>query len=271
MRWLVVVLAVACSAPQHHPPMPADNTAPTWFRGVWKREWMKRGDAAPEETRIVRDVQTPSIYGSVRIPLARPKITARSFAELDDAQLHVLLEQKGFAGTAMFAGSVATWRHDIDFEPPGDTDTARLSQRTPTTVLEEALDGGFSELWWNLAPGETRFLGIEERRAGRALQVLSVVGDHFVYARNRPHDLPPADSLMALAAGKSRAEIVALLGCEVSYGRVHGGAVPWEIVHSTLPWREGTSLDAAAVRAAGKELVSTFAAEDLAIMFAGAR
>ena len=167
--------------------MPADNTAPIWFRGVWKREWMKDGASAPLEDRIVRDVQTPSIFGSVRVPLSRPKISAKSFDELDDAQLHALLEQKGFAGTATFAGHVATWRHDIDFRPPNDVDTARISQQTATMVLEEGLDGSFSELWWNLAPGETRFLGIEERRNGRVEQILSVVGDHFVYARNRAH------------------------------------------------------------------------------------
>jgi hypothetical protein len=263
MRWLLI-LVVACSSPQHS--MPADNTAPIWFRGVWKREWMKDGASAPLEDRIVRDVQTPSIFGSVRVPLSRPKISAKSFDELDDAQLHALLDQKGFAGTATFAGAVATWRHDIDFRPPNDVDTARISQQTATMVLEEGLDGGFSELWWNLAPGETRFLGIEERRNGRVEQILSVVGDHFVYARNRAHDLPRADSLAALAEGKSRAEIIALLDCEFSYGLVHGGAAPWVIVHSTLPWREGVSLDTAKVRAAGIVIVNTFEPDDLAIM-----
>jgi hypothetical protein len=37
-------------------------------------------------------------------------------------------------------------------------------------------------------------------------------------------------------------------------------------VHSTLPWREGVSLDTAKVRAAGIVIVNTFEPDDLAIM-----
>ena len=265
MRAFALLALVACSSPQHA--TMSDNTAPIWFRGVWKREWEKDGKSPPTEDRIVRDVQTPSIFGSVRIPLARPKITATSFAELDDAQLAALLEQKGFAGTATFKGDVAVWRRDIDFRPPNTPDTARLSQASPTTVLEVALDGESSELWWNLAPGETRFIGIEDRKGERLERLLAVVGDHFVYARNRAKDLPRAESLAALAQGKSRAEIVELLDCELSYGFVRGGAQPWVIVHSTIPWREGQVLDVDEIHQDGRVILDTFDTGDSDAMF----
>ena len=243
--------------------MTDDNTAPTWFRGVWKREWEKSGTAPPSEDRIVRDVQTPSVFGSVRIPLSRPSITATSFDQLDDAQLHALLEQKGFAGIATFKDRVALWDHAIDFRPPtGSPDTARLTQQSPTTVLEEGLDGDFSELWWNLAPNDGRYLGIQVKRDGRVDRMLAVVGDHFVYARNRARDLPRAESLAVLAAGFTRAQLIEVLDCEFSYGYVHGGRAPWVIVHSTLPWREGKSIDIASLVADGTVIVNTFSVDD---------
>lgn len=267
MKTAALLVLVACSAPQQTSPS-ADRTAPTWFRGVWKLEWARDGNEPPTQPLVVRDVQSPTLYGSVRIPKTRPTITAQSFDELTDAEIEALLAQRGFAGSATFDNGVAVWAHDIDFQPRNHPDTARLTPKTPTIVSEKGLDGTWEEMWWNLAPAETRFLAVETTRDGRVEAVFVVVGDHFHYARNRRRELPTGTSLAAIAAGKSRAEIIELLDCELSYGRVHGGRVPWEIVHSTLPWRESKSLDAAAARAGGTELLNTFAPEDLAIMFA---
>lgn len=231
--------------------------APPWFRGVWKREWIRHaGD--PFEDRIVRDVQTPSVFGSVRIPLDRPHVS--SFAHATDDELRALCMQKGFAGIATFDGDIATWHHAIDFQPP-ETDTARIVAQGPSTVLEEGLDGEFAELWWNLAPNEERFLGIEVTRDQRVHELLAVAGDHFVYARNRARDLPPGESLIAIA--QTREQMIDVLDCELSYGHVRGGRVPWEVRFSTLPWREGQRVDFAAVHGAGTVLVNTFSEADL--------
>jgi hypothetical protein len=235
--------------------------APPWFRGAWKREWIRYGEAPPFEDRIVRDVQTPSVFGSVRIPLDRPHV--RSFADATDDELRALLAQKGFAGIATFEGDVATWHHAIDFQPP-DLDSARISQHGPNTVLEEGLDGEFAELWWNLAPNDARFLGIEVMRGERVHELLAVAGDHFVYARNRPHELPLADSLAALAT--DRARMIELLDCELSYGNVRGARVAWEVRYSTLPWREGETIDVTDMHAHGTVLVNTFTNDDLAMI-----
>jgi hypothetical protein len=237
--------------------------APPWFRGAWKREWI-RYDGEPFEDRIVRDVQTPSVFGSVRIPIDRPQVS--SFADADDAQLRALLAQKGFAGIATFDGDIATWHHAIDFQPPEAPDTARILQRGPSTVLEEGLDGSFAELWWNLAPNDSRFLGVEVTRDDRVSELLAVVGDHFVYARDRARDLPPAESLAALAT--TRAQMIELLDCELSYGYVRGGRRPWQIAYSTLPWREGQAIDFVRLHANGTLLVNTFTEEDLRALVA---
>lgn len=240
MHLLVLVLAACASTTGGH-------AAPGWFVGAWKREWVRPKGRAPLEGSWVRDLQTPTVFGSVRIPLARPAFpNATSFDDLDDAQLAALVAQSGgFSGTASFDHDVATWRHDVDFQPPDTPDVGRLTRNSPSTVLEDDPDGSYSELWWRMSSGDGRYLGIVVRRAGRVERILTVVGDHFVYARNRAHDLPPAESLAALVASThaTRAQIIEMVDCELSYGLVHGGRLPWEIRHSTLPWREGKSLD----------------------------
>ena len=233
------------------PPSPTLRTAPPWFVGAWKREWMRPRGGTACETSIVRDLQTPSVFGSVRIPIHRPAFPrAQSFADLDDAQLAVLLTQRGgFAGTASFVGenatSIATWNHEIDFQPRNGVDAARLTQTGPTTVLEESLDGTFDELWQSVPGGEGNCLGLKITRAGRVERMLIVVGDHFVYARNRTRDLPDAPSLTELVATThaTRAQIIEMLDCELSYGLVRSGRVAWEVRLSTQPWREGEALE----------------------------
>ena len=233
------------------PPSPTLRTAPPWFVGAWKREWMRPRGGTACETSIVRDLQTPSVFGSVRIALDRPAfVGANSFADLDDAQLAVLLTQRGgFAGTASFVGenatSIATWNHEIDFQPRNGVDAARLTQTGPTTVLEESLDGTFDELWQSVPGGDGNCLGLKITRAGRVERMLIVVGDHFVYARNRTRDLPDAPSLTELVATThaTRAQIIEMLDCELSYGLVRSGRVAWEVRLSTLPWREGRVLE----------------------------
>jgi len=251
-RWVSLpLLVVGCAArqPADRPSSVEGSTVPAWFLGVWKRDWVQRRGEPPFENKIVRDLQTPIVYGSVRIPLDRPDLSrARSFADLSDAELDALAKQRGgFSGSTSVQGDVAHWRHDIDFQPPmpGREDVGRLVRVSPAVVHEHALDDSEMEAWWSLSTGDGRFLGITVARAGRVEHILSVAGDHFVYARNRARDLAPADSLPELIAktGADRAAIVGYLDCELSYGRVRGGRIPWEIVHSTLPWRERQSLD----------------------------
>ncbi len=79
----------------------------------------------------------------------------------------------------------------------------------------------------------------------RVHEILSVAGDHYIYARNRPFDLPMADSLAALIEKEhyTREQLIAVLDCEVSHGFVLGGRQPWEVQFSTIPFKEGKPLD----------------------------
>lgn len=219
---------------------------PKWLQGAWRRDWIQEGKVK-SNTLDVHYLQTPTYFADIRIPKDRPRFsTANSFADLSDQQLRLLTRQSGFTGRTTLEGTVATWQHDIEFQPSdGTPDKGRLERISPDRMHEHGLDGSYVESWRSLTDGQGRFLVIRVQRSGRLQRTLVVVGNQFVYVRNRVKDLPISPSLDALikATSATREQIVEYLDCEISVGRVRGGYVPWEIVQSTLPWREGRRLD----------------------------
>jgi hypothetical protein len=219
---------------------------PPWLQGAWTRNWIER-KGTRTDSLDVHYLQTASFFADVRFPRDRPKFPhAASFADLTDADLLLLAKQRGFAGFTTVEGLVATWHHEIDFQPTdGTDDVGRLERVDDSHMLEHALDGSYLESWRTLGSVGNRFLAVRDERAGRLGRLLVVAGDYFLYVRNRPKDLPVADSLDALISTThaTRAQIVEYLDCEFSAGRVRGGSAPWEIQQSTLPWREGKHLE----------------------------
>src|SRR5689334_23148683 len=89
---------LGCHAAPPGRPLPAASAPlPSWFVGVWQRDWIRRREQPSDASKIVRWVQTPSAFGDLRIPAARPRIAARSIDELTDEDIRVLAEQSGFA------------------------------------------------------------------------------------------------------------------------------------------------------------------------------
>jgi len=192
-------------------------------------------------------LQTPSAFADVRIPKDRPSFShARSFADLSDGDLRLLARQRGFVGHTTIDGDVATWHHELDFQPDTAADIGRLEQIDAWRMFEHGLDESYIEAWRSVSRGDGRFVVVRvEQPDGRLDRLLVVVGDYFTYARNRAKDLPPAESLDSLIASThpTRDQLVNYLDCELSTGRVRSGRVAWEIQHSTLPWREGRHLE----------------------------
>lgn len=227
--------------------MPTDvATLPSWFPGVWTRQWIER-EGVRTDLFDVHYLQTSSLFGDVRIPRDRPSFAhARSFADLTDSELLLLAKQRAFAGTTTVDGVLATWHHEIDFQPPGSSpDIGRLERVDDVHMLEHATDSSYIESWRSVDNGAGRFLALRVERAGRLDRLLLIVGEHFIYVRNRSADLPPAASLDSLISTThaSRAQIASYLDCEFSTGVVRGGTQSWVIQQSTLPWREGKRLD----------------------------
>jgi hypothetical protein len=263
---------------------------PGWLRGVWTRDWIERRGARTDLFEI-HYLQTPTAFGDMRVPRDRPSFAhASSFADLSDAELMLLAKQRGFAGHTTSVGDIATWHHEIDFQPADTSaDAGRLELIDDSHMREHALDSSYVEAWRSLSTGDGRFLTLSEERGGRTRRVLLVAGDRFLYVRNREHDLPAAESIDSLvrATKPSRAQIIEYLDCEFSYGRVRGRTSPWTIEQSTIPWREGKRLefvDELVLGNAGNRVslrngsadtlvvkVNTFPRDDLAALFAVAR
>jgi hypothetical protein len=210
--------------------------------GAWQRDWISRHGGAPDTSVTVRYVQTPSMFGDVRIRGDRAALAgAASFADLSDDQLLALAKQNGFAGYTTVDGANATWHHEIDFQPSdGSADIGRIELSGNGTMFEHALDESYVESWSALGGGDGPFLAVKVVRGDRAEHVLAVAHDHFVYARARVTALPAADSIIDAIARThaTREAIIGFLDCEISYGNTRG----WNIVHSTLPWQEGKRL-----------------------------
>jgi hypothetical protein len=241
---------------------------PNWLWGEWSRDWILRGKLK-SSTLDVHYLQTPTYFADIRIPKARPGFSAvKSFADLTDQQLRLLAGQNGFTGRTTLAGTVATWSDEIAFQPSdGTPDSGRLNRRRPDGMHEIGLDGSYTESWRRSSDGSGQYLVIRVEHAGRLLRSLVVVGNRFVYVRNRAKDLQTASSLETLieTTKATREEIVSYLDCEFSIGRVRGGSVPWEIQQSTLPWREGHHLDFVeelSVRDGGAALVPSAVGDD---------
>jgi hypothetical protein len=251
--WLALAIAAAlgCSTnayPTLAQPLVsnASPALPSWFTGVWTREWIER-KGVRNDLFDVHFLQTPSLFGDMRIPRDRPAFAqAKSFTDLTDADLLQLARQRGFTGSTTVSDARATWHHEVDFQPPDSAeDIGRIERIDDAHMFEHAVDSSYIESWRSLSGGDGRFLAVRVERAGRLDRVLLVAGDHFLFVRNREKDLPMAESLDSLivATRATRAQIIEYLDCEFSAGRVHGGGVSWEIRRSTLPWREGQHLD----------------------------
>jgi hypothetical protein len=271
LGFALFVVGAACNAGA---PVPSERYGtnvdpPIWLQGVWTRDWIeKRG--VRSNTLDVHYLQTPTYFADMRIPRDRSGVVAaKSFADLTDEQVRSLTRQIGFTGRTTVEGMVATWQHDIDFQPSdGTPDTGRLERFPADQMREHGLDGSYIEAWRSLRDGKGRFLVVRVEHSGRLSRALVVVGNQFIYVRNRAKDLPSAASLEALieATHPSREQMVAYLDCEFSTGRVRGGRVPWEIEQSTLPWREGHHLEFVeqiSTSAGGSTLVPREAGDDV--------
>ncbi len=229
------------------------QSVPSWLAASWQRLWViNNNQGPPKDTVNVRNIQTPTLFGDCRIPKDRPAFPdAKSLADLTDAQLKTLYAQEGFSGYTTVEGYIITWHHEIGYQPPdGTIDIGRFEILGGRNVLEHGVQAVYLEHWWRLEQSGRDFLGVKVmRKLGdgrqRVHEILSVSGDHFIYARNRDFDLPMANSLADLIKQEkySRKQILAVLDCEVSHGFVLGGRCPWEVQFSTLPFKENKPLD----------------------------
>jgi hypothetical protein len=183
-------------------------------------------------------LQTGSLYADLRQPPAPADKRATP---------QQLALQQGFAGELEVQGEVLTWHRWLDFQPPsGIADVGRVHFENGQ-LIEEGVLASYREVWERAAAASDDRLALAlqsecadggEWRARHG--VLVVLGEFFMFA------LDPGLRLArggALQSGRAGAFAVFRLDCEISFG-VRRGRVPWEILRSTLPTREGMSLPA---------------------------
>jgi len=223
------------------------NRAPEWLTGVWERKALWIEGAEPDYSTRVFYVQTPTLYGDIRIPESRTDVpNANSFEDLADNQLEELAVQEGFAGHVETVDDVVTWHREIDFQPPSEIPDVGRCRVDKPYMIETGIHIDYSEKWLRIDDGNGQFLAMHSDGDGSEIadQILVVAGNHFLYARGRKYEMEPMKSFSHLLQSKvfNREQVIGYLDCEFSYGRIRGGKKPWEISLSTLPFKEGKLL-----------------------------
>jgi hypothetical protein len=226
------------------------------LKGLWQRSLLRWPDGRRDTTTSVRWLQGPGLYIDLRQPLGRPDFASvRSLADVGEAQIAWMVRQEGFAGRLGFDGVYFEWGRDIDLQPKGVySDCGRLWYENDY-VVEEGRDIPYIEHWHRQIEGDESLcaaMRLESADDGR-IGFIARVGDMFMYSRGRAMAMPDHPDLgICVQAAATRAERLDLLDCEISFGHVRAGQ--WRIEHSSLPFREGATLEPQSV---GRQILQT--------------
>lgn len=224
---------------------------PDHYLGVWQRLSLENAAGVDTATRVYW-LQTPLLHADIRVPANRPDFRGKhGLQDLTLNELKQLARQHGFAGVTQVADDICEWYRRIDYQPPnGGRDIGRMAFNADR-IVEDGLESSYREVWQRLpdSTGETIALRFLEEHASGGLAVprkgyLVASGDYFIFVRNRVAPLPESSSLALLleVPALTQDQIIAMLDCEISFGRHVGGCMLWEIQLSTLPFREGQAL-----------------------------
>lgn len=225
--------------------------------GIWRRDSIEYADGTHDRSLEVFWGQTSEWFVDIRIPHARPAMTARDFAELSKDDAAALALQRGFAGRLKRQADRFAWIRHIDFQPPtGRPDEAIVrieGDRLLETGTPDAVLGiPYTERYTRICPAQTCRVALtldlqrSRPRASEVFQasVLLLLDDYFMLAQDRRASLPvqATGGLSALIAGfQPGPDSAQLLDCELAIGRLRVGDTPWHVDLSTLPWQQGSS------------------------------
>lgn len=207
---------------------------PPEYIGLWRREGIEINGEWDTDTRVYW-LQTGSLYADIRIPPDRPGFDGVStLADCTPEQLRWLAGQEGFAGCLHVDGDTCRWERALDYQPPGLPDIGRMRFDAGDALTEEGVLAEYREQWRRVDPGPGR---LAVMLSGDRPGLLVAVGDWFLAAVGRK---TPLKGVSLRDAGAN--SLNEHLDFELSLGRIRGGGIPWEIVLSTLPYREGEPL-----------------------------
>jgi len=224
------------------------TTVPSRYLGVWQRTLLEQ-QGTQDTTTLVLWLQTAQRHADIRIPASRPDFAAcASLVDCSNEQLRWLSTQQGFAGVTEVRGKVCEWRREMDFQPTtGSRDIGEMVFADENTLLETGIESTYFEIWKKV---EQSHLSIsihqvygKNRHGVAARAQLLKAGNQFVYIRPRSVSLPPAIDLLAAIdrENPNRDMLMDWLDFEISFGVLTDDG-EGRIQHSTLPFREGSSI-----------------------------
>lgn len=224
--------------------LPINNTdVPESYVGAWR----KRSNAERAFW-----LQSHRLHASLTIPANRPDFSGRqSWADFSDAELMCLAHQGGVAGACIAQGDILHRRRQIDYLPRRGEPYLRRMQRDGMRLADATLDGRDACVWDLMADAQQEIVALRFQDAGigqdsddQRKGYLLVIGDYFLFVRDRVVFTQQAESLAVLAEckGLDRAQLIELLDFEISFGTRPAGDAPWLIRLSTIPYREGRPL-----------------------------
>lgn len=224
--------------------------------GCWRRSWIEFADGERDDTTIVIWLQTASLMVDVRLPADRADLDCRrGLGDCTIADMRVLAASDASSGFTEcgpvttnsdgLRSATASWHtrgHGVNFQPVSAFPEPGLMTWSDdaTVMFERAPSGAYTEEW-RLVPGSRDPLFVASLDSGsmyRGGEIAVLVRDRVVPIP-RPARLP--ELLDEYAGDRTTQE--ALLDCEFSVARLTDRG--WMIFASTLPWKEGTVIDAA--------------------------
>jgi hypothetical protein len=231
-----------------------NQTVPDHMIGCWIRRCIQFADGTRDTTTRVIWVQTASGMGDMRIRADRLPMPHRAgLDDCSDSELLSLSDQD--CSCAMTVLDETTRPHPTATWPAGDYGFAMQPvdsfpepgwfewREQGTCMMEWAPSGAYEEDW--RLQSRVRDFAMHLVRADAPVRTcLYIAGDHAMLARDRGVRVEQKRPLSDLVSARlqERAPVSALLDCEFSFARRRSGR-RYEIQISSLPWREGATID----------------------------
>ena len=214
---------------------------PVGYLGVWKRTLLRTPKFEDTTTQVFW-MQTKSWHADIRIPHDRPTCSGKTtLKDLTRNELLGLTAQQGFSGTTHVEANICRWQRQYDYQPPsGMNDIGRMEFDGPDRILEYGIEADYFEIWERL-PGSAGDSSAIDLSADPLARLLTA-GEFFMLVRPRIGALTQASSLLELAGDKNEDELRKLLDFEISFGRRSFKYGTGSVELSTLPWRQGITI-----------------------------
>jgi len=243
----------------------SDLITGAWSRAFFIGGWNESGNW----DTYAYNLQTPSLFFDLRIPIARPDFSSSSgFESLSLDELRVMSRQQCTGGYSLINGNppIIT-RHftvDWDYHPSfshQQPNRWRIEVHPKGTSFKEisVVNDPFGQAsclqrWEKLDNSDGPFFAARKVPSSSNSRegIFCVTGNHFGFALDRNEPLPDFSSSESKTCSElvdeawilgDRKKIYQMLDLIGSYGFVtQGNSTPWTITKSTHPWLENTSL-----------------------------